>query len=55
MARGEGEGHKGGKKGEEITQRTSMNDPWTWTMVWGLTVGARGGGGLGGGEQRGKN
>ena len=20
-----------------------MNDPWTWTRVWGWTVGARGG------------
>ena len=30
-----------------------MNDPWTWTTGWGLTVGV--GGGLGGGEQRGKN
>ena len=19
-------------------QRTCMNDPWTWTTVWGLTV-----------------
>ena len=27
-----------------------MNDPWTQTTVWGLTVG----GGLGGGRQRGK-
>ena len=30
-----------------------MNDPWTWTTVWGLTVGA--GDGLGGGGKRGKN
>ena len=30
-----------------------MNDPWTWTMVWGLTVGV--GSGLGRGGQRGKN
>ena len=30
-----------------------MNDPWTWTTGWGLTVGA--GVGMGGGEQRGKN
>ena len=34
-------------------QRTCMNDPWTWTTVWGLTVGV--GAGLGGGGQRGKN
>ena len=25
-----------------------MNDPWTWTTVWGLTVGAGGGLGRGG-------
>ena len=30
-----------------------MNDPWTRTTVWGLTMGA--GVGLGGGGQRGKN
>ena len=29
-----------------------MNDPWTWTTVWELTVGA--GGVQGGGGQRGK-
>ena len=28
----------------------NMNDPWTWTTVWELTVGV--GGGLGGGWQR---
>ena len=27
-----------------------MNDSWTWTMVWGLTVGV--GDGLGGGGKR---
>ena len=27
-----------------------MNDPWTWTTVWGWTVGAEDG--LGGGRQR---
>ena len=32
-----------------------MNDPWTWTMVWGLTVGGGGGGEPGRGGQRGKN
>ena len=26
-------------EGEGISQRTCMNDPWAWTMVWGLTVG----------------
>ena len=30
-----------------------MNDPWTWTTGWGLTVGE--GIGLGGGGQWGKN
>ena len=30
-----------------------MNDPWTWTTVWGLTVGVRGR--MGVGKQRGKN
>ena len=30
-----------------------MPDLQTWTTVWGLTVGA--GGGMGGGEQMGKN
>ena len=29
-----------------------MNDPQTWTMVWGWPVGA--GGGLGGGGQKGR-
>ena len=28
------------KEGEGINQRTCMNDPCTWTTVWGLTVGA---------------
>ena len=26
------------KEGEGLVQRTYMNDPWTWTMVWGLMV-----------------
>ena len=30
-----------------------MNDPWTWTTVWGQTMGEEGG--LGGGCQWGKN
>ena len=29
-----------------------MNDPWTWTTVWELTVGV--GGGIDGGGQGGK-
>ena len=50
------EGRWGGgswKEGKVTTQRTCMNDPWTWTTVWELTVGA--GGGLGGGGQSKKN
>ena len=43
----------GGKKREGISQRTCVSDPWTWTTVWGLTVGV--GDGLSGGGQRGKN
>ena len=31
------------KEGDGISQRTSMQDPWTWTMMWGLTVGVGGG------------
>ena len=31
-----------------------MNDSWMWTIGWGLTLGV-GSGGLGGGEQKGKN
>ena len=34
-------------------QRTEMHDPWTWTTMWGFTMGT--GGRLGGGEQKGKN
>ena len=37
-------GEEGGgdylKEGEGISQRTYMHDSWTWTTVWGLTVGA---------------
>ena len=29
----------GGKKEEGSSQRTSVNDLWTWIMVWGWTVG----------------
>ena len=35
------------------SQGTCMNDPWTWTEEWGLTVGV--GDGMGGGGQKGKN
>ena len=37
---------------KQSSQRTHMHDPWTWTMVWGLSEGV---GGLGQGRQRGKN
>ena len=45
-----GRGRSWWKEGEGTRQRTCMNDPWTWTSVWGFTVGA--GGGLSGGGQR---
>ena len=41
------------ERGEGTSQRTCMNDPWTWTRVWKLTVGARDG--VSGGGQRGEN
>ena len=41
------------ERGERISQRTCMNDPWTWTTLWGLTVGVEGG--LGRGGQRGQH
>ena len=34
-----GIGGNGAKKGEGTSIRTYMNDPWTWTTVWKLTVG----------------
>ena len=40
------------KEGEGTTQRTCMNDSWTWTVVRELTLGEKGG--LGGWEQKGK-
>ena len=27
------------RRGKDSSQRTCMNDPWTWAVVWGLTVG----------------
>ena len=39
MTRREGGGGKWWKEWEETSQRTCMNDPWTWTTGWGLTVG----------------
>ena len=51
-ARGNGGVEEWWKEGEGTSQRTCMNDPQTWTTVWGLTVGAAGG--LGGGGLWGK-
>ena len=49
-----GEEGRGIVKGREgVSQRTCMNDSWTWTMERGLTVGERGK--LGGGGQKEKN
>ena len=42
-SKSQAEGDSGGKK-EGTSQRTCMNDPWTWTTGWGLTVGAGRGG-----------
>ena len=38
------------QENKEISQKTWMNDPWSWTVVWGLSegVGDPGGGGKGG-------
>ena len=38
---------EGEKEREGTRQRTCMNDPWTWTTGWELTVGA----GVGGAEE----
>ena len=40
------------KEVEGISQRTYMKDPWTQSMVWGLTMEV--GGELGGGVKGGK-
>ena len=40
--RGEAGGGDCLNKGEGISQGTYMKDPWTWTMVWRLTVGVGG-------------
>ena len=48
--RGEGGGRRGCKEGGGTSQRTCLNDPWTWTTVWRLTVGA----GVGAGWRRAK-
>ena len=39
-----GRGRSWWKEGEGTRQRTCMNDPQTWTMVWGLTLGVEGAG-----------
>ena len=41
------------KEGKGIKQKTSVHDPWTQTMTWGLMEGGETIG-LGGGGQRGK-
>ena len=48
-ARGKEGKEKWRKEEEGISPRTCMKDPWTWTMMWGLSLGV--GGGL---ERRGK-
>ena len=40
--RGEAGGGDCLNKGEGISQGTYMKDPWTWTMVWRLTMEVRG-------------
>ena len=50
--RGVGGGGDWLKEGEGISSRRYMMDPWTWTMVCGLTMGGRGG--LGGRGKMGK-
>ena len=52
-SRDEGRGQYWRKEVTSTRQRTCMNDPWTWTTVWGLTM--RVGGGIGRGRQRWKN
>ena len=52
-ARGKGVKGDWWKEGEQISQRTCMNDPWTWTTERRLTMGERGG--LDGRGQKGKN
>ena len=45
---------RGRRRGTTVERRgTCVNDPQTWTTVWELTVGVRGGVGRGG--QRGEN
>ena len=41
------------KEGERTRERTCLNDTWTWTIVWKLTVGV--GDVMGRGGQRGEN
>ena len=46
MTRGKGEQGYGWKEGEGNSQELCMNDPWTWTTGWRLTVVAEIGGAL---------
>ena len=39
---GRGEEDDGGKRGKGLVKKTCVNDPRTWTAVWGLTVGVGG-------------
>ena len=52
LQRGGGRGVRVERRGRGTNQGTGMNDPWTWTTGWGLTVGVQGG--LGREEERGK-
>ena len=40
------------KNGEEVNQRTFMNDPWTGTTIWWLTEGGEKVGLGGGGKSK---
>ena len=42
VTRAEGEGDNAGKDGKGLDKETCMNDPRTWTAVWGLSVGVGG-------------
>ena len=53
VTRGDGGGEYWWKEEEGTRQRTCMNDPWTWTAVWELTVRPRDG--ISRGGQRWKN
>ena len=46
-------GKGGGTEGKNEWEELSVNDPWTWTTGWDLTVGV--GDGQGRGKQQGEN